>query len=84
MSISLFAASEREPSQFVGFAGNRIERLSENRSDDSVEKALTEPTARIMLMRGGRIWLKLADSGVINNPEFITRQFIKQVNSHQK
>ena len=63
MSISLFAASEREPSQFVGFAGNRIERLSENRSDDSVEKALTEPAARIMLMRGGRIWLKLADGG---------------------
>ena len=58
MPFHLFDAPEREPSQFVGFAGNRIDRQSENRSDDSVEKALEHPGARVMLMREGRLLLK--------------------------
>ncbi|MER9080108.1 NAD(+) diphosphatase [Mesorhizobium sp. M0895] len=60
MSFSLFDAPLREPSQFVGFAGNIIDRQSENRADDSVEKALADPTTRLLLMHGGRLYLKLA------------------------
>ncbi|MER9649233.1 NAD(+) diphosphatase [Mesorhizobium sp. M0199] len=60
MSFSLFDAPLREPSQFVGFAGNTIDRQSENRADDSVEKALADPTTRLLLMHGGRLYLKLA------------------------
>lgn len=63
MSIRLFDAPLREPSQFVGFAGNRIDRQSENRSDDSVEKALADPSTRLLLMHGGRLYLKLGNGG---------------------
>ncbi|RUW45553.1 NADH pyrophosphatase, partial [Mesorhizobium sp. M8A.F.Ca.ET.021.01.1.1] len=63
MSFRLFDAPVREPSQFVGFAGNTIDRQSENRADDSVDKALADPTTRLLLMNGGRLYLKLADGG---------------------
>lgn len=63
MSFRLFDAPPNEPSQFVGFAGNRIDRQSENRSDDSVVLALSDPSARIMLLSAGRAWLKLKDGG---------------------
>ena len=43
MTFRLFDAPQAEPSQFVGFAGNIIDRQSENRADDSVEKALADP-----------------------------------------
>ncbi|HEY4192788.1 MAG TPA: NAD(+) diphosphatase [Mesorhizobium sp.] len=58
MVFPLFDAPLREPSQFVGFAGNRLDRQSENRSDDCVEKALADPTVRIMLIRDGKLLLK--------------------------
>ena len=61
MNFRLFDAPLREPSQFVGFAGNRLNRLSENRSDDCVEKALEDSGARLLLMGAGRSLLKLAD-----------------------
>ncbi|TIP35650.1 MAG: NADH pyrophosphatase, partial [Mesorhizobium sp.] len=51
MSFRLFDAPLREPSQFVGFAGNRIDRQS--------EKALADRTTRLMLMHAGRLYLKL-------------------------
>jgi NAD+ diphosphatase len=63
MSFSLFDAPLQEPSQFVGFAGNTIDRWSEKRADDSVEKALANASARLLLMRGGRIYLKLNGAG---------------------
>lgn len=63
MSFRLFDAPLREPSQFVGFAGNTIDRQSENRADDSVDKALADPTARLLLMNAGRLHLKLDDGG---------------------
>ncbi|MFD2052693.1 NAD(+) diphosphatase [Mesorhizobium calcicola] len=63
MSFRLFDAPLREPSQFVGFAGNTIDRQSENRADDSVDRALADPAARLLLMNGGRLYLKLGDSG---------------------
>ncbi|ESY52012.1 MULTISPECIES: NAD(+) diphosphatase [unclassified Mesorhizobium] len=61
MTFRLFDAPLREPSQFVGFAGNTIDRQSENRADDSVEKALADPSARFLPMHGGRLYLKLHD-----------------------
>ena len=61
MSFRLFDAPLREPSQFVGFAGNRIDRQSENRSSDCVEVALKDHRARILPMRDGRLYLKLKD-----------------------
>jgi NAD+ diphosphatase len=63
MSFSLFDAPLHEPSQFVGFAGNLIDRQSETRADDSVEKALIDPAARLLLLGGGRIHLKLNGTG---------------------
>lgn len=65
MNFRLFDAPLREPSQFVGFAGNRIDRQSENRADDCVEKALADPRARLMPMRDGRLYLKL-DGGTFD------------------
>lgn len=65
MTFPLFLAPEREPSQFVGFAGNRIDRQSENRGDDALEIALADPRARIMQTRGGRLYLKL-DGGIFD------------------
>ncbi len=61
MTFRLFDAPLQEPSQFVGFAGNRLNRLSENRGDDCVGKALEDISARLHLMGGGRSLLKLAD-----------------------
>ena len=40
MTFRLFDAPPSEPSQFVGFAGNTINRHSENRSDNSAERRL--------------------------------------------
>lgn len=65
MTFPLFLAPEREPSQFVGFAGNRIDRQSENRSEDSLPAALADPRARIMQVRAGRLYLKL-DGGAFD------------------
>ncbi len=63
MSFPLFDAPEREPSHFVGFAGNLIDRLSENRRDDCVETALEDPACRVMLLRGGRMHLRQEETG---------------------
>ena len=63
MTFALFDAPSREPSQFVGYAGNMIDRQSDKRSDDSVERALGDRSARLMLMRGGRILLKVQEGG---------------------
>lgn len=63
MSFSLLLAPEHEPSSFVGFAGNRIDRQSENRSEESLPAALANPQARIMLIRAGRLQMKLNGSG---------------------
>jgi NAD+ diphosphatase len=63
MTFRLFDAPPAEPSQFVGFAGNVIDREAEKRADDSTEKALAEPSVRLLLMGGGRILLKLNGDG---------------------
>ena len=63
MTFALFDAPLREPSQFVGYAGNTIDRQSEKRTDNSIERALALASARLLLMRGGRILLKAGDGG---------------------
>jgi len=63
MPLPLFSAPYAEPSQFIGFSGNRIDRQAESRSDDSALLALAEPAARMMLIGGGRAFLKKAEAG---------------------
>jgi len=64
MNFHLFEAPEHEPSQFVGFAGNRIDRQAENRDEQSIARAIAAPAARLMLMREGRLHIKLTDAGL--------------------
>ena len=64
MPFTLFSAPEREPSQFVGFAGNIIDRQAEDRSEDSLAKAFADPRLRILQSRGGRLYLKLNGGGI--------------------
>lgn len=60
MRFSLFDAPEREPSQFMGYAGNLLDRQSEKRGDDSVALALADDHVRLLLMRDGRLLLRKA------------------------
>lgn len=62
MTFAPLTGPEREPSQFVGFAGNRIDRQSENRSEDSLVLALADPHTRIMLSRASRLYVKVGGS----------------------
>lgn len=64
MNFRLFDAPVREPSQFVAFAGNRIDREAEARADDALDKALADPATRILLNKGGRLYLKANGSGL--------------------
>ncbi len=63
MPFPLFDLPEREPSSFIGFAGNRLDRQSEKRNDDTIALALADPNARLMFMAGGRTLLKLNGDG---------------------
>ncbi|MEK1888087.1 MAG: NAD(+) diphosphatase [Phyllobacterium sp.] len=55
MPFRLFDVPETEPSHFVGFAGNRINRHAEKRSDDAVAVALANANARILLIGQGQV-----------------------------
>jgi NAD+ diphosphatase len=61
MSISFDDVPLTEPSALTGFSGNRLERDSENRTDDSAAKALDHPQAVIHLMAEGRFYLRFND-----------------------
>ncbi|MGY6709318.1 MAG: NAD(+) diphosphatase [Rhizobiaceae bacterium] len=63
MIETLFSATSEEPSSLVGFAGNRLDRLSENRGENALETALAAPDARILVSRGGRVVLKVNGAG---------------------
>ncbi|MGH6860076.1 MAG: NAD(+) diphosphatase [Phyllobacterium sp.] len=63
MSFRLFDVPETEPSQFVGFAGNRINRHAEKRSDDAVTAALAINGARMLLAQDGKVLVNRAGSG---------------------
>jgi len=62
MPFRLFDAPDMEPSRFVGFAGNRINRHSEKRNDDVVAAALANANARILLTGQGHV-LVMGDPG---------------------
>jgi NAD+ diphosphatase len=60
MAFRLFDMPDNEPSRFVGFAGNRLDRQSEKRDEDSLAVAIADPRALVLLMGGGRLVLDLA------------------------
>lgn len=47
-----------EPSTLVAFAGNHLERLSENRPDDCVETAFKQDGAHVFAFSGGKLIVK--------------------------
>jgi NAD+ diphosphatase len=59
MTFRLFDLPAREPSQFVGFAGNDIDRDAENRTDESVAAALADGRVRMLLFAGAKLLLKV-------------------------
>jgi NAD+ diphosphatase len=63
MPFRLFDAPDLEPSYFVGFAGNRINRHSEKRNDDVVAAALANANARILLTGQGQVLVMGGDMG---------------------
>lgn len=58
MSFFLFDQPAREPSAFVGFAGNVLDRQSETRADDCVAIALRDDHTRLMLLAGSKLILR--------------------------
>lgn len=53
-----------EPSARVGFAGNRLDRLSEKRGDAAWARSVLErPDARFLLLSGDRALVSVADPG---------------------
>lgn len=57
MVFSLSKLPDIEPSSLVGFAGNRIDRLSEKRQDDSAFSALELPETRVMVLGNHKLLL---------------------------
>jgi NAD+ diphosphatase len=72
MSFFLFNRPEREPSAFVGFAGNVLDRQSETRTDDCVSRALQDEHTRLMLLVGSRLLLRQV--GETFSPSFTAGQ----------
>lgn len=72
MPLRLFDTLDCGASQSVAFAGNRIDRLSEKRSDDCAERALSDPRARLLLIRDGRLFVKFSAKGAY--PYFTLRE----------
>jgi len=67
MPFRLFDVPDTEPSHFVGFAGNRIDRHAEKRGDDAVSIASANTKARILLIGQGQV---LVEQGSIGNALF--------------
>lgn len=61
MSLPLFQLPDNEPSKLVGFAGNRIDRQSEKRSDTASHDALARSDTRLMVLEGGKLVLDYSD-----------------------
>jgi NAD+ diphosphatase len=61
MSLPIFSLPQEEPSKLVGFAGNRIDRQSEKRSDDASLEALARTDTRLMVLEGGKLVLDYTD-----------------------
>ncbi|WP_163270442.1 NAD(+) diphosphatase [Chelativorans alearense] len=56
-----FAPPEAQAETQIAFTGNLIDPQSEHRTDDAAGKALKDPVARLMLVREGRLCLKVED-----------------------
>ena len=67
MTLPLFSPGFTDNSALTGFAGNRLERLSEKRGPDSLRDALADPRARVMLAGSGRALLPRAN-GTASDP----------------
>ena len=63
MPLPVFSRHHADHSARTGFAGNRLERLSEKRGPDSIRDALADPRARVMLAGTGRALLPLSQDG---------------------
>ncbi|MEM6461580.1 MAG: NAD(+) diphosphatase [Pseudomonadota bacterium] len=65
VQLSIFdaPANGTEPSSQVAFAGNSLDRRSEFRDDDCLDRALASPDARIFAIGDGRAFLRKTDSG---------------------
>lgn len=74
MSFPFFDAPADEPSTRVGFAGNRIDRQSEHRADDCVERALDDPSARLFVARAGRLYMLADEDGMEGLHDVATAQ----------
>jgi NAD+ diphosphatase len=59
VTFSLFEGPGDEPSRFVGFAGNRVDRQAENRSETALADAMADPRLAVLILRGGRLCLKM-------------------------
>ena len=55
--------SPMERSAFTGFAGNRLDRLSEARADDAVATARTDPACRTLVLAGARALVRFRTDG---------------------
>ncbi len=60
--MKIFDAASAEASRLTAFSGNTLNRDSENRQDDAASNALGDPATRILLARGGRLYLRVSDS----------------------
>lgn len=65
MSPSLFdrAGPHTEPSALVAFAGNRLDRRSENRPDDSAARALETDGAKVYAIGRSHVVFRVNGSG---------------------
>ncbi|MCB1383743.1 MAG: NAD(+) diphosphatase [Notoacmeibacter sp.] len=63
MTFPLFSDGP-EPSSRVGYAGNILDRQSENRSDDCAGRALDDSRARLIVVRAGRIYMVAGRDGL--------------------
>jgi NAD+ diphosphatase len=63
VTFALFDRPADEPSRLVGFAGNRIDRQAENRSETVLSEAMADPRLSVLILRGGRLCLKMNGAG---------------------
>ena len=64
-----------EPSSLVGFSKNRLIRDAENRTEETIKRALEAPDTRYYLFSGNRVILKRKNSTQIQFPREIAESF---------